>query len=151
MLGAALSRRWWIAGLLVLALAAASNGLALGKTPGYNIKLSVPTEVRQGQMVDITVSGDAPRQGNTTMDVYTSRLACLPKWKDEVELAKGDNPAVMLRLGGDKVSGAFSRRLMPLHAGAIGTHHACAYLFTSLGGDKTFDYAAAYWLVKSRA
>lgn len=147
MLAAALSRRWWIAGVLTLALAVVSSGLALAGTPGYSVKVSVPAvPVRQGQTVRIVVHGDAIDRAG--MDLYTSRPACLPNWKDEVNLAK--DGLARLRIGSFE-RGAFSRQF-DLPAAEIGTHHACAYLFSTVStghSGKTLAHVAAYWLVRS--
>lgn len=139
-----ITRTKWIAGVLTLVLATASGDLALGKT-GYSVKVSVPTtSVREGQTVVITVHGDAI--DHALMDLYTARPACLPSWKAEANLGK--DGTAQLRLGGDRVRGAFSRRF-DLRAFGIGTHHACAYLYSR--DLHTLAHAAVTWLVRSPA
>jgi hypothetical protein len=137
MLAAALSRRWWIAGVLTLALAAASSDVALGM-PTYSVNVSVPTTAQQGQKVDIKVHGHAGDR--VSLSVYTSTAACRDKVFDEAKIVHFGGTHHKLTA---EVDGSFSTGFRV--EGAKGTHYACAYLYKS--SFKTLAHGAASWQV----
>lgn len=146
MLGAALSRRWWIVGVLTLALTAASGGLALGVDKN-SIKVSAPFfPVGVGKEAVIKVHGEAihPLPGNesTHIDVYTSAEPC----KDTAHAEAGLAPRKATgRLAHVAVKSMFKADVR-VKEGARGKYYACAYLYV-LPQDKQLAHAADSWRV----
>lgn len=129
----------WIVGLLPLAVAAASSGIAQGM-PMYSVNLSLPTTpTRLGQKVDIKVHGHAGAR--VSLSVYTSTVACRHTLFDEAKIVHHGGTHHRLTA---EVDGKFSTSLRV--EGAKGTNYACAYLYMS--SFKTLAHAAASWVVK---
>jgi hypothetical protein len=146
MLAAALSRRWWIAGSLTLALVAASTGVALGV--GMNsIKVSAPFfPVGPGKEAVIKVSGEAifplPGDESTHIDVYTSVEPCKGTAHAEAELAPRKATG---RLAHVAVKNMFKAEVR-VKESARGKYYACAYLYV-LPQDMQIAHAADSWRV----
>jgi hypothetical protein len=145
MLAAALSRRWWISGLVTLALAVGSSGVALagGSRPGlgtYLLRVSVQPQTVPGHLgVRITVHGHTPITNRVTLEVFSTKAFCQPKASDE---AAYKSPSKMV--GKTEVEGRFDRSFPDVKA-ARGDHLACAYLYTN--PNDTLARAHASWKV----
>jgi hypothetical protein len=146
MLAAALSRRWWIVGLLTLALTAASGGLALGVDKN-SIKVSTPFfPVGPGKEAVIKVSGGAifplPGDESTHIDVFTSVEPCKGTAHAEIELV----PRLATgRLSHKAVKNEFKEDVRVTER-ARGKYYACAYLYI-LPQDRQVAHAADSWRV----
>ena len=136
MLAAALSRRWSIAGLVTLALAGASSGIAVGKATNSGVrfvphvtftfvKVILPHKPITAGFHDPLIGVEGETQKSARGTEFVQMQPCKPTPTAEVALVREEKAFSQI---GQSVDGPFTVVRNPYQRFKKGKNYACAYL-----------------------